>query len=180
MKKTLITIALMAATAVASFGQGTINPLNGALSKVRIDSNGNGIYESTDAAATTTDGIQFTVLWGAAGTAPTHALGTLTIGTTAGILVGLPAITALPIAAGDVGTVISLQITASGPNGLRGATEVKQVTLAAAAGPGTVTWNSSANANRFSQMLIAPVPEPSTIALGVLGLGSLLLFRRRK
>jgi hypothetical protein len=178
MKKTLLTIALMAATAVASFGQGTINPLNGTLSKVRIDSNGNGVFDTTDAFATTADGIQFTVLWGAAGTVPDHSAGVMTIGPTAGILVGLPAILALN-GAGDVGTVVSLQITAAGPNGLTGKTLVQQVTLAPSAGPGTVTWNSTPIVGRFAQMLIT-VPEPSTIALGVLGLGSLLLFRRRK
>lgn len=178
MKKTFLTIALVAATAVASFGQGTINPLNGTLSKIRIDSNGNGVYDTTDAFATTADGIQFTVLWGAAGTAPDRALqGTMTIGTTAGILVGLAAITAIP-GGGEAGTVVSLQITASGPNGLRGQTDVKQVTLLDPAGPGAIVWNSTPTSSRFAQMLI--VPEPSTIALGVLGLGSLLLFRRRK
>lgn len=40
------------------------------------------------------------------------------------------------------------------------------------AAPNTVGWTS------FN--VWAPVPEPSTIALGVLGLGSLLLFRRRQ
>jgi len=179
MKKTLLTIALMAATVVVSFGQGTINPLNGTLSKIRIDSNGNGIFDTTDAFATTADGIQFTVLWGAAGTTPDRAVnGSMTIGPTAGILVGLAAITAIP-GAGEAGTIVSLQITASGPNGLRGQTDIKQVTLLDPAGPGAIVWNSTATPNRFAQMLIT-VPEPSTIALAVLGLGSLLLFRRRK
>jgi hypothetical protein len=178
MKKTLLTIALVAATAVVSFGQGTINPLNGTLTRVKIDSNGNGVYDSTDANATTADGIQFSVLWGAAGTAPTHTVnGVMTIGTTAGIMVGLPAILALD-GAGDVGTVVSLKIVGVGPNG-RGETAVKQVTLAPAAGPGSVIWATVATDARFSPLLIT-VPEPSTIALGVLGLGSLLLFRRRK
>ena len=178
MKKTFLTIALVAATAVASFGQGTINPLNGTLTRVKIDSNGNGVYDSTDANATTADGLQFTVLWGAAGTAPDHAVpGFMTIGTTAGIMVGLPAILALD-GAGDVGTVVSLQIRASSQSGLRGETAIKQVTLAPSAGPGAVIWATTATDSRFSPLLI--VPEPSTIALAVLGLGSLLLFRRRK
>lgn len=179
MKKTFLTIALMAATAVASFGQGTINPLNGSLTRVKFDSNGNGAYDSTDRNLTAADGVQFTVVWGAAGAATLdHVVqGAMTIGTTDGVLIGLPAILGLA-GAGDAGTVVSLQIRASGPNGLRGATEVKQVSLAPEAGPGTVTWSSTANAVRFSQLVI--VPEPSTIALGVLGLGSLLLFRRRK
>jgi hypothetical protein len=180
MKATLLTIALMAVTAVASFGQGTINPLNGTLTRIKIDSNGNCVYDSTDANATTADGLQFTVVWGAAGTAPTHVVpGTMTIGPTAGILVGLPAILALE-GAGDAGTVVSLQIRASSQSGLRGETAIKQVTLAPAAGPGAVIWSTTGTASRFSPSELWLCPEPSTIALGLLGLGSLLLFRRRK
>ena len=119
MKKTLLTIALMAVTAVVSFGQGTINPLNGALNRISV-------CDSTDRNLTALDGVQFTVVWGAAGTTPTHIVpGAMTIGTTAGVLVGLPAILALD-GAGGVGTIVSLQIRANGPNGLRGETPIKQ------------------------------------------------------
>lgn len=178
MKKTLLTIALMAVTAVASYSQGTINPLNGALTRVKIDMNGNGVIDAADRNATTQDGLQFTVLWGAAGTAPDHAVnGSMTIGTTDGVMVGLPSILALD-GAGDVGTTVSLQIRASSSTGLRGQTDIKQVVLAPASGPGAVVWATAATSARFGPLLI--VPEPSTIALGVLGLGSLLLFRRRK
>jgi hypothetical protein len=179
MKKTLLTIALMAVTAVASYSQGTINPLNGALTRVKIDMNGNGVIDAADRNATTQDGLQFTVVWGAAGsTALDHTVaGSMTIGTTDGVMVGLPSILALE-GAGDVGTTVSLQIRASNSTGLRGQTDIKQVVLAPASGPGAVVWATAATAARFSPLLI--VPEPSTIALGVLGLGSLLLFRRRK
>jgi hypothetical protein len=179
MKATLLTIALMVVTVVTSLGQGTINPLNGTLTRIKKDSNCNGVYDATDADVTAADGLQFAVLWGAAGTAPTHAVpGFMTCGNTSGILVGLPAILALE-GAGDVGTVVSLQIIASAPGGLRTQTEVKQVTLAPSAGPGTVIWSSTGTASRFSPLLF-PCPEPSTIALGLLGFGSLLLFRRRR
>ena len=49
------------------------------------------------------------------------------------------------------------------------------------AGPGAVIWQtaSGVNESRFTPLVVT-VPVPSTIALGVLGLGSLLLFRRRK
>jgi hypothetical protein len=43
--------------------------------------------------------------------------------------------------------------------------------------PGTVIW-SGTDPTKFQALNL--VPEPSTIALAVLGLGSLLLFRRRK
>jgi hypothetical protein len=179
MKKTLLTLALVAAASVSSFAQGTINPLNGALTRVKIDTDNDGVYESTDRNATAADGLTFSVYWGAAGSAaPENLLGTMTIGTTDGVMVGLSSILAVPNA-GDAGTTISLQVRASNALGWRGQTDVKQVSLAPSAGPGSVVWGSSATAARFSPLLVT-VPEPSTIALGVLGLGSLLLFRRRK
>lgn len=175
MKKSLLTIALVAMSTVASFAQGTINPLNGALTRVKIDLNGDGI---ADRNATTADGLTMSVYWGAAGSAAENLLGTMTIGSTEGVMVGLSGILAVPNA-GDAGTAISLQVRASNAEGWRGQTEVKQVSLAPSSGPGTVIWGSTATAARFSPLIVT-VPEPSTIALGVLGLGSLLLFRDRK
>lgn len=175
MKKTLLTLALAAMATVSSFAQGTINPLNGALTRVKVDLNGDGVGDRN---ATAADGITFSVYWGPAGSAaPENKLGTLTIGNTDGVMVGLSSILAVP-GAGDAGTVISLQVRAEGLG--RGQTDVKQVSLAPSAGPGSVVWGSSATASRFSPLVVSIVPEPSTIALGVLGLGSLLLFRRRK
>lgn len=179
MKKSLLTVALLAMTAVASFAQGTINPLNGSLTRVKMDTDRNGVYASTDLNATAADGVKVGIFWGAAGGPADNFAGEMSIGTTAGILVGQPAIFALQ-GAGDVGATISLQmrVTAGG----QGQTEVKQVKLAAASGPGTVVWSTTGadvnGSGTFRPLLV--VPEPSTIALGVLGLGSLLLFRRRK
>lgn len=175
MKKSLLTLALVAMATVSSFAQGTINPLNGALTRVKIDLDGNG---SGDRNATTADGLTISVYWGAAGGAANNLLGSMTIGSTEGVMVGLSSILAVP-GAGDAGTTISLQIRAENQLGWRGQTDVKQVALAPSAGPGTVVWGSSATASRFSPLIVS-VPEPSTIALGALGLGSLLLFRRRK
>jgi len=64
-----------------------------------------------------------------------------------------------------------------------GETDVRQLEpLGPTSGPATVIWQGATgtSANRFFAMQIVAVPEPSTIALAVLGLGSLLLFRRRK
>lgn len=63
-----------------------------------------------------------------------------------------------------------------------GMTRVAQVTLGPTAGPGTVIWQGATgtNPNRFTPMLLYPCPEPSTIALGVLGLAGLFLVRRRR
>lgn len=174
MKKSLLTLALIAMATVSSFAQGTINPLNGALTRVKVDLNGDGVGDRN---ATAADGGTYSVFWGAGGSTPDKLLGTMTIGTTEGVMVGLASILAVPNA-GPAGTTISLQIVAGG--GVTGRSEVKQVSLAPEAGPGTVVWGSSATASRFSPLVVQIVPEPSTIALGALGLGSLLLFRRRK
>lgn len=48
-------------------------------------------------------------------------------------------------------------------------------------GPGNVPTQAIFGANKLNQFNIAPVvPEPSSIALGLLGLGAIALFRRRK
>ncbi len=45
--------------------------------------------------------------------------------------------------------------------------------------PGPTPPNSLVNAG-LTPIVVAPVPEPSSIALGLLGLGAIALFRRRK
>jgi hypothetical protein len=114
--------------------------------------------------------------------------------TTAGIIV---AASVYGIPGTDPGQVVGLQIrgwsasfgtdwlaASRSDHALYGETDVRQVTLGATAGPGAVIWQtaSGTNPNRFNPLalLVPLVPEPSTIALGVLGLGSLLLFRRRQ
>jgi hypothetical protein len=81
------------------------------------------------------------------------------------------------------GQTVSLQIRAyqNDPLCQVGATRVAQVTLGPTAGPGTVIWQSATgtNPNRFTALLLYPCPEPSTIALGMLGLAGLFLVRRR-
>lgn len=177
MNKLLLALGLVAFTTLVQ-AQGTINPLNGTLTRLKWDSNGNGVIDSNDNNLTTADGLRLGVFWGAAGGPADTLAGVMTIGSTSGIMVGLPAIFALP-GAGDVGTVVSLEIRVVDSLEWCGRTGVKQVALAPAAGPGTVIWSSSANASRFSPMLIYPCPEPSTLALGALG-GLVLLFQWRR
>lgn len=180
MKKTLLTLALVALTTVASYAQGTIAFGNGTLTRVTVNT-GSGAARN----ATTADGLNFYVFFGAAGaTADTltqvqQAEPRASIGTTAGIMVNAPSVFALP--GTEPGQVVSLQIRAwNADRSLVGETDVRQVTLAPTAGPGTVIWQSATGTvpTRFTPLVI--IPEPSTIALAVLGLGSLLLFRRRK
>jgi hypothetical protein len=112
--------------------------------------------------------------------------------TTAGIIV---AASVYAIPGTDPGQIVGLQIrgwsAAWGTDWLAasraavavyGETDVRQVTLGATAGPGAVIWQTATgtNPNRFLPLDFRVVPEPSTIALDVLGLGSLLLFRRRQ
>jgi hypothetical protein len=178
MKKTLLTLALVALTAVATYAQGTIAFGNGTFTRVTIAG-------TTARNATTGDGLNFYVFFGAAGVSDPAALTQVqqatpaSIGSVDGIMVGAPSIFALP--GTEPGQVVSLQIRAWNANRtLVGETDIRQVTLAPTAGPGTVIWQTATgtNPNRFTPLII--VPEPSTIALAVLGLGSLLLFRRRK
>lgn len=174
MKKTLLTLALVAAATVSSFAQGTINPLNGTLTRIKVDLNGDGVAERN---GTASDNIVFSLYWGPAGTTPETLAGEFRFGTSDGILVG-PSSLALE-GAGEVGTVVSLQMRVTSP-GWQGATDIKQVTLTAPPpAAAQVIWTSGTRDDRFSPLVVT-VPEPSTIALGVLGLGSLLLFRRRK
>ena len=177
MKKSLLTLALVTMATVSSFAQGTINPLNGTLTRIKVDLNGDGVGDRN---ATTADGLVFSVFYGPAGAdASTQVQGTMTIGATEGVLVGQGTVFKLGDDTGGANAVVSLRITASNAQGWRGDTGVKQVTLASPSGPGTAIWSGTASSSKFLPMVVT-VPEPSTIALGVLGLGSLLLFRRRK
>jgi hypothetical protein len=47
-------------------------------------------------------------------------------------------------------------------------------------GGGTLPTEPMTGAGRFAGATLEPVPEPSSIALGLLGLGAIVLFRRRK
>ncbi len=177
MKKTVLTLAIVALTTVSSFAQGLIGLGNSFLTPIKLQ-------PATGAArnATAGDGLSISVYFGPAGTAAdaltkVESVQNVTIGSTAGVLIsGLGAV-ALPVEGGET---VSLQLRATAGNGLYyGETRVIQVKLATAPAAGTPVWHPS-NTSVFTPLTLAVVPEPSTIALGVLGLGSLLLFRRRK
>ena len=46
--------------------------------------------------------------------------------------------------------------------------------------PADMTAPTGATDTTLTRLLISPIPEPSSIALGLLGLGAIVLFRRRK
>lgn len=176
MKKQLLTLALVTLAAAASYAQGTIQLNNSVGTPIRVD-NGDGVYSSADRLATAADGLTIEVWYGSGAE--------LTLGGTAGVgasgLITGSSLSVFQVAGSSEGATVNLQIRARG-NGLSGETKIAQgVVLGPTAGPGTVIWQGASGtvATRFTPLLVT-VPEPSTIALGVLGLGSLLLFRRRK
>jgi len=46
--------------------------------------------------------------------------------------------------------------------------------------PADMTAPTGATDTQLTRFLVRPIPEPSSIALGLLGLGAIVLFRRRK
>jgi len=183
MKKTLLTMALVGLSAAATYAQGTISFLNSALSKVKYESAPGTIVDAPT-------GTKIGAFWGTGDIAGkgngTLATPTAAIGGTAGVWSG-GAVYAL--AGTQEGQRVNLKIAgwdgASGDNfassGHYGESAVVNVLLGPTAGPGTVVWQSSSATatDRAKPFTIAIVPEPSVMALGALGLGALLLRRRK-
>ena len=197
MKKLILTLGLATLTLAGARADGTVNPLNGPGTAFRLDSNGNGVIDASDRLATAADGLRLGLFFGEAD-GPVHTLaGVMSIDETPGLLTGLPAIFAIP-GTEEFQTVSMLVYAWQASYGddpyaawLAGSptasTGVRQITLGAEAGPGTVIWQTATgtNPNRFTPLQFglarpAPplVPEPSTLALGALG-GLALLWRSR-
>jgi hypothetical protein len=190
MKKILLTLALAALTVTASYAQGYVQFANGTLTRVTIRG-----ADGTVANAPAGAAITFAIFYGPSAGSPSDQASQPMAGmstTTAGVI-GAPNAYALgnETAPGDV---VSMRIrgwsssfgsdwqTASRtPGAIFGETDVRLVTLGTSL-TATPIWQSASgtNPNRFNPLVLSIVPEPSTIALAVLGLGSLLLFRRRK
>jgi len=191
MKKQLLAIAFVAMATVASYAQGTIAFGNSVGTAIKISGTGTATHNMT-AAEQAQFNIVIGVYYGAAGAATLTqvAPGTGVIGTTAGVIStilgnNVKDLYSIPGTSADGGTVASLQIRAwNAATGEQYAVNTRpiDVVLGPAAGPAQVIWQGATgtNPNRFIPLIIDVVPEPSTIALGVLGLGSLLLFRRRQ
>jgi hypothetical protein len=187
MKKLLLTLAIVA-SATLSYGQGTIAFGNSIAALVGYKSS----PSATRITLPTSIAANYGVFWGTS--ADSLSLNTGNLGTSsttsAGIIVA-PSVYGLT--GSEALQVVYVQIRgwdasygsdwarARDEGKLFGQTDVRQVTLGPTAGPGQVIWQGAAgtNPNRFNPMTLEIVPEPSTIALGVLGLGSLLFLRRR-
>lgn len=193
MKKLLLTLALVAVTAWAQ-GQGSLALLNPPTVVFKFDA------KDGTAVANVPTAINSTLNYGLFIGPSADALSTLPVGgvatgstTAAGRMTGVPALFLVPNS--NPGDVVFARVrawdsafgndwaAAQRQGRFYGETDIRQLEpLGPTAGPATVIWQgaSGTSANRFFAMTISPVPEPSTIALAVLGLGSLLLFRRRK
>jgi len=198
MKKLLLTLALVAVSAL-SYGQGTIQFQNGNFTRATL----------VTSAGTNNLAIGAAVVFGLFAGADAASMSELPVGelgtpstTVAGLFVAINGISyAVPNfpaasrpflqvrawssqftdwrqakAAFDAGVVGTMY----------GETAIRQLGtlgLGPNTGPGATLWQG---ATQTSLNLLNPiqirlaVPEPSTIALGVIGLGTLLLFRRRQ
>ena len=194
MKKLLLTLAFAALAVVGSQAQGTIQFQNTALTRMLLKVGDATAVQVPVAAAGTAGAISYGVFVNGSQT-PIASLGANS--TSVGIItVALG--TAFPIPGVDAGQTASIQIrgwsasfgadwraaqtafNAGTAGTIFGESTVGSFVLGPSSGPGVVIWSGSDTTKLRPMTLVQVVPEPSTIALGVLGLGSLLLFRRRK
>jgi len=190
MKKLILTASLMV-VAIAAFGQGQLVMNNGSTSRLWADRNNDG---TTNGPADTLlpAGLNSQVaVYGLTGTgvgegslvlqstaitnlfAPgTFAGGTRTIGIPAG-----PATVQIRAWTGAFPSYEAALIAAAGgdPSVLTGRSNPFNITLTLPPTP-----PNTIIAAGLAPFVVSPVPEPSSIALGLLGLGAIVLFRRRK
>jgi hypothetical protein len=189
MKKLLLTLALVTAASFAD-AQGTIQFANNAATRFTV----NGVRPTVLAPSTFLFGVFVGPTADSLSCDPVLPLGTNT--STIG-LISAPNPQAYPIPGYAPGSTVFMQIRGwesrfstweEGQQGLHNQTAIRSVVLGPASGPGTVVWGESDLTKFQSMNCVFPgpvlpdpcVPEPSTIALVALGLGSFLLFRRRK
>jgi hypothetical protein len=194
MKKTLLTLTLVTLGACAALAQGTVNFNNTATTY------GDGIdrlVRGTDGAPLTGQNYVAALYFGATADAvnqlavsaatPTleGSIGRFRVSTTASPGTWSGGSRTFPAPTGARGATIFCQIRVwdqtlfptyelAKNGGITGASEVFSYAISASENPGASELVMR-NLRGFQL-----VPEPSTIALAVLGLGSLLLFRRRK
>jgi len=188
MKRLLITAAAVLAT-LNMYAQGTVNLVNGTTSAVYVDTVGGatkasgaaysvGLYYAPDG---TTDDSLFTLL------APTGSMSaapgiynagprTAPITTPGGF--GMFQVRVWSASLGQTYEDAYVAAVAGG-TGRVGKSNIVRVdtgdpTTVPPGTPGSLT------ASGLAPMAVSPVPEPSTIGLGILGIGTLLLLRRRK
>lgn len=187
MKKILIVAAMAALTVVNSFGQGSVVFSNSGGSPVTLADGttrvpvGSTTYNvelvyAPDGTSTTDFATMATRVGAVAGFSPTPGFfsgGGRTVDsiTPAGGF-GLFQVRAWTVANGT-----SYNAVVASGQGSAGASQIIRVDTA---NPTIGEANASLVAAGLNGFSITPVPEPSAIALGILGVGTLLLLRRRK
>jgi hypothetical protein len=109
MKKPLLNLTVLAATASFAHGQGTIALGHSALTRINIRSYPDGTFRN----CVFSDNIVVGVFYGPTGTTPeqlTFVPSLATIGSTGGVLANAPSVFALP--GTEAGQIVSLQIRA--------------------------------------------------------------------
>lgn len=189
MKKALLTLALVALATFVN-AQGTIQFANNAGTRFNV----NGVRPVNASLGGPAAGLYtFGCFYGTTEVAARNATQTaapLGANTAVGGLITVANANAFQLPGTDAGQTVFIQFrawesrfgadfSAAKLGGLYAETPVLPFVLGPTAGPGTVVW-ASTGGSQFTSMNLVGIPEPSTIALGVLGLGSLLLIRRRK
>lgn len=168
--------------AVGAYAQGTVNfanvgggaagsvnaPVTNSVSGARLDGATwvAQLYAGTSAGSLTPQGATANFLTGA-------QIGYFTGGqrTITGIAGGAQAV--LQVRAWNIAAGSTYELAAANPAGIIGSSSPITITL----GTPPATPPNMVGLTSFG---VAPIPEPSSIALGLLGLGAVALFRRRK
>lgn len=198
MKKLLLTLAFAALAVVGSQAQGTIQFQNTALTRMLLQV-GSAAAVQLPVAGSVVGGAQMPAIsYGVFVNGSQTPIASLGANSTSVGIITVALGTAFPIPGVDAGQTASIQIrgwnstygadwaaakaafTAGTAGTIFGESTVGSFVLGPSSGPGVVIWSGSDATKLRPMTLVQIVPEPSTIALGVLGLGSLLLFRRRK
>lgn len=184
MKKRLFTLALVTAASV-SFGQGTIQFANNALTKVRIYNGITSMYVPT-----TPNLINYGVFWGTSSDNLSLSPYLGKNSTVAAGIIDAPYTYAIPGA--WAGSTVWMQIkawdasfgsdwsTALHYSSYFAQTDIRQVTLASELGPGTVIWQTwtGTSPNRFYPITFA-WPEPSSASIALVA-GAIFFVVKRK
>lgn len=197
--KRIIIAAALAASLSGAYAQGTITFNNGSTSLITWGTTGLPAGAVAGASIDASFGIKVGLFYNSSGStftlvSPTPYLGTLSSGATNAAVAGrwnAGTVTVTGLTAGQSG---SFQVrawssafasydaakTAGGPTG---ASATFTNPSGGAVDPGTGTTGPAASLSGFTSGFTvsgAVIPEPSTVALAGLGLGALLLIRRRK
>ena len=191
MKKLLLITALAAVASLSAYGQGSVAFQNNTATRVILqNADGTTTFVPTGSRftaelvfapdGTSTDAFQ---------TAATRVGNTVTFGPAIGLFNGGGRTAAGVVPPGGFGLFqVRVWETASGLDyntavasgtGFAGQSGILRVDTGdpTTVPPGTPTQLTASGLTSF---IVSPVPEPSTIALGLLGVGTLLMLRRRK